>query len=268
VGARNWVRNHKLTDPIRGNYRLTACSGGSSGAAYSNCRMDGVVTAEGIAPVAVEHYCTAPTSKWPYPGQELPVLLDRTDPKRLRIIWDEVPTGRDLGRQQARAEAERMAAGASGAAANGTTFITGDLPPQFQSMMDAFQQASGGFTATHTVVTGAPGRAAPGTAGGGTTPEQAAAALAQPSGIRQATAVVLTSHEISIPAGMTGGGPAGVVDITLDVTPPDGSGYTAITRVSFSTPERRARFTAAGARLNVLIDPADHSRVIIDPSGS
>jgi hypothetical protein len=269
VGARNWIRNHRLTDPIRGSYRLTACSGGSSGAAYSNCRMEGVVTADGVAPVAVEHYCTTPTKKWPYPGQELPVLVDRADPQRLRIIWDDVPTGREVGRQQAQAAAERMAAGASGAAgANGTTFVTGDLPPQFQSIMDAFQQASGGFTATRTVVTGAPGRAAPGTAGGGTTPEQAAAALAQPSGMQRATAVVLTSHEVSIPAGLTGGGPAGVVDITLDITPADGNPYTAVTRVSFSTPERRARFTAAGARLNVLVDPADHSRVIIDPSGA
>jgi hypothetical protein len=240
VGARNWIRNHRMTDPIRGTYRLTASSGGGSGAAYSNCRMDGVVTAAGIAPVAVEHYCTAPTSKWPYPGQELPVLIDRADPQRLRIIWDEVLTGREMGRQQARAEAERIAASGSGTA---------------------------GFTTTRTVVTGAPGRPVPGMAGGGTTPEQAAAALAQPSGMQRATAVVLTAHEVSIPAGMVGGGPAGVVDITLDITPPDGNGFTAVTRVGFSTPERRARFTAAGARLSVLVDPTDHTRVVIDPNG-
>jgi hypothetical protein len=125
--------------------------------------------------------------------------------------------------------------------------------------MDAFRQA---------VVTGAPGRAAPGAQGGGTTPEEAAAALTRSSGMQRATAVVLASHAVSIPAGLTGGGPAGVVDITLDITPPDGNGYTAVTRVSFSTPQRRERFTATGTRLNVLIDPADHSRVVIDPGGA
>ena len=268
MGTRNWLRNHRLTDPVPGKYRLTSCSAGSSGAAYSNCSMDGVVTADGVAPTAVEHYCTAPTKKWPYPGQELPVLVDRSDPQRLKIIWDDVPTGRELGRQAAQAQAEQMAGGGAGGggagASGGVTFSAGELPPQFQSMMAAFQQASG----MSVTVTGAPGRTAPGTPNGGTTPEQAAAALAGSSGMQRATAVVLTAHEVSIPAGLPGGGPAGVVDITLDITPPGGSGYTAVTRVSFSTPERRARFTALGSTLNVLIDPADHSRVVIDPSGA
>lgn len=268
MGARNWLRNHRLTDPIPGKYRLTSCSVSSPGAAYSNCNMEGVVMADGITPTAVEHYCTAPTKKWPYPGQELPVLVDRADPQRLRVVWDDVPTGREVGRQaaqaQAQAQAQAMAAGTGAGAGAGGTVMAGELPPQFQSMLASFQQASG----MNVTVAGAPGRAAPGTPGGGTTPKQAAAALAESSGMQRATAVVLAAHGVSIPAALTGGGPAGVVDITLDVTPPDGNGYTAITRISFSTPERRARFTATGTTLNVLIDPADRSRVVIDPGGA
>jgi hypothetical protein len=189
---------------------------------YSNCRMEGVVTADGIAPTAIEHYCTAPTKKWPYPGQDLPVLVDRSDPRRLKIAWDDISTGRDRGRQAAQAMAAAM------------------------------------------TITGAPGRAAPGTPGGGTTPEQAAAALSGQSGLQRATAVVLAAHEVAVPAGMAGGGPAGVVDITLDITPPDGNAYTAVTRIAFSTPQRRAKVTGTGTTLPVLIDPADHSRVVID----
>jgi hypothetical protein len=267
VGALNWLRNHRLTDPVPGHYRLTACSAGSNGAVYSNCRMEGVVSADGIAPTAVEHYCTAPTKKWPYPGQELPVLVDRADPRRLRIEWDDVSTGRQRGRQAAQAQAEWMAAAAAGGAPGAGPFGTGDLsalPPQFQSAIAGFQEAMQGLSGTYTTVTGAPGRPAPGTPGGGTTPEQAAQAFADTSSMRPATAVVLAAHEVSIPAGMAGGAGAGVVDITLDITAPDGSAYTTVTRISFSTPERRAMVTATGTRLPVLIDPADRSRVVID----
>ena len=103
MGVRNWVRNHRMSDPVTGTYRLNWCSdepgsgpadiynytdnpaGGT--AAYSNCRMAGVVTGPGIAPTQVTHKCLAPTSKWPRAGQELPVQVDRADPTRLVIRW-------------------------------------------------------------------------------------------------------------------------------------------------------------------------------------
>ncbi len=68
VGLRNWLHNKNMSDPVDGTLQLTACSAASYDAAYSNCRMQGVVTAPGIAPTAVEHLCTAPTKKWPQPG--------------------------------------------------------------------------------------------------------------------------------------------------------------------------------------------------------
>ena len=77
---------------------------------------------------------------------------------------------------------------------------------------------------------------------------------------------MIAAHEIAIPPGTPGNAPGGVVDITLDITRADGSGYTAVTRVGFATPERRARFATVGTRLSVLIDPDNPSRVAIDAS--
>src|ERR1700761_8485089 len=99
-----------MTDPVDGTLQLTSCSSGANDSMYSNCRMTGVVSAPGLAPTAVEHKCTAPTKKWPQPGQTLPVQVDRADPSRLKIRWDDLPSNRELGRQFARQQAEWLAA--------------------------------------------------------------------------------------------------------------------------------------------------------------
>jgi hypothetical protein len=83
VGLRNWLHNKHMSDPADGMLQLTSCSAGAYDAAYSNCRMQGVVTAPGLAPTAVEHVCLAPTRKWPQPGQTIPVVVDRADPTEL-----------------------------------------------------------------------------------------------------------------------------------------------------------------------------------------
>lgn len=305
MGARNWLRNHRLSDPVDGTYRLTACSGGAYDASYSNCLMEGVVTAPGVAPVAVEHRCLAPTKKWPSSGDTLPVVVDRADPQRLRVKWDEIPTGRERGRQAAQGAAEllaqQMGAGPSGTGPVGpasgspfsgssssgspseATFSTGDIsamPEQIQRLVAGIEQAArqamdGSGTPAgqswvnvtvgpEVTVLGAPGRPAPGAPGGGTTPEQAAQAVAGRSGMQEATAVVLAAHEVSVPFGMPGASPGGVVDITLDVNGPDGSTYSTVTRISFSTAERKARIAVPGGTLPVLIDPSDRSRIVID----
>jgi hypothetical protein len=63
---------------------------------------------------------------------------------------------------------------------------------------------------------------------------------------------------------MPGAAPGGVADITLEVTMPEGDLYTTVTRLDFSTPQRRARIATVGAILPVLADPADRSRIVID----
>jgi hypothetical protein len=245
VGLFNWVHNKHMTDPVDGSLRLTSCSVGASDAAYSNCRMQGVVSAPGLAPTAVEHLCTAPAKKWPQPGQSLPVRVDRADPTRLQVRWDDLPTNRELGRQSARQQADQLAAA--------------------QSAYQGAQSAGQGAQAPpRAEVFGAPGRTLPGTAGGGFTPEQASAAVGgNHAGLQPTTATVLAVYDVPVPAGMPGGGPAGVADLTLDVHLP-GGGYSTTMRIAFSTPDKRARVATPGVTLPVLVNPAARDQIAID----
>ncbi len=271
MGLKNWIKNRRMSDPVQAVLQLTACSAGSSGAAYSHCRMQGVVTGAEVGPVAVEHYCTAPTSRWPQPGQGLPVMVDRADPTRLRVLWKQIPTNRDrarqiteaLAQQQARADRHDFSsAPAEGSAPPGMEGVAA----QVQSLLGQITAAArtGGATVTGSSivyeVVGAPGRPMPGTPGGGLTPDQAAAA----AGLQEATARVLAVHEITPPPEPGGGGPGGVVDITLDVSPATGSGYATTTRIAFSSPEKRARIAIVGRSLPVLINPGARDQIAID----
>jgi hypothetical protein len=80
-----------------------------------------------------------------------------------------------------------------------------------------------------------------------------------------ATAVVLAAQDVAPMPGYAAAG--GIVDVTLEVRRADGSGYTTRTRLSITTPERRAAVATPGTRLSVRIDPNDPTRVEIDPSG-
>jgi hypothetical protein len=277
MGLKNWLHNKRMTDPVEGIFRLTSCSGNSGGAVYENCRMHGVVSAPGIAPTAVEHLCTAPTKRWPQPGQSLPVAVDRADPTRLHIDWDQLPTGAERGQQLA----EGLAASLRDVdpAPNAPTITRqtvsqetrtmpgGDLG-QVQSLIDSLvktAQAQGARVTTEVSynVVGAPGRAMPGADGGGLTPEQAFAAATMP-GMQRATARVLAVHEVTVPPGMPGGGAAGTVDLTLDVTPAAGEGWTTTLRMAFSTPQNRARVATVGTVLPVFVESRAHDRIALD----
>ncbi len=245
MGLFNWAHNKRMADPADGTLQLTSCSAGANDAAYANCRMQGVVSAPGLAPTAVEHLCTAPTKKWPQPGQTLPVRVDRGDPTRIQVRWDDLPTNRELGRQFARQQAEQLAA--TQAARQGRAAYQGAqaAPPEAQ-------------------VLGAPGRAVPGRTGGGLTPEQAtAAAGGNHAGLLAATATVLAVYDVPVPPGMPGAGPAGVADLTLDVHLP-GGGYSTTMRIAFSTPDKRARIGTQGVTLPVLVNPAARDQIAID----
>jgi hypothetical protein len=59
--------------------------------------------------------------------------------------------------------------------------------------------------------------------------------------------------------------PGGTWDITVSVIDPNGgAGWEAVTRMSFSSPERRAMRTATGNELPVLVDPDNRKRIIVD----
>lgn len=88
----SWLRSRRMADPVEGTLLVTASSSPSGRSAYTNFRLHGVVSAPGLPATPVEHTGVARNSKWPYPGTNLPVLVDRSDPTRLRIRWDRLPT--------------------------------------------------------------------------------------------------------------------------------------------------------------------------------
>lgn len=231
------------TDPVEATFRLVACSSGSGGAMFENCTMDGVVTAPGIAPTAVHHVSLlTPTAKWPQPGQDLPVTIERGNPSRLRIRWEAVPTtaetARRLAQQQAQQAADSMRAG--------TTTTSAPAP--------------------ESVVLGAPGRPVPGSPGGGLSPEESAQVSignAAALGLQPMSGRVIAAHQVDVPEGLPHA-PGGTWDLTLDVAPPSGTGYTTVIRISFSSAARRAEIGALGRVLPIAADPMRPDRVAID----
>jgi hypothetical protein len=278
VGLRNWLHNRSMTDPVPGVYRLIGCSAGSSDASYSTCRMQGVVTGPGVGPVAVEHRCTAPTKRWPRPGDELPVLVDRADPTRLRIHWDEVPTGRERAMRDAAALAQRMAAGPT-PPADGIRVETGTVGGD-PAQAAAFTQAGAAFTQAGaapfaeavaqalsrqlgtpiSVTVDGASFSAPGSTNNLTAAEaQALIASGEP-----ATAVVTGVTPLTVPQALLPSPEATMADLRLRVTRADGGSYDAGTRMGFRSARRQASIARVGQTIPVRVDPADPARVAID----
>jgi hypothetical protein len=104
----DWLRGRRMKDPVRGTAQVVACSRVTQTATMSNCAMNLVVSADGMPATPVEHETMVRQDRWPYGGQVLPVTVDRADPTRLRIEWDEVPTHEDRAAEQAEALAAQM----------------------------------------------------------------------------------------------------------------------------------------------------------------
>jgi hypothetical protein len=301
MGLNDWRAKHNMRDPVRGVFRVTGFYDKHPSSSPPGTRITGVITAPGLPATAAEHKVDE-RGRWAA-HQELPVLVDRSDPSRFAILWSEVKpvSWRDMEISSAQAEASRLNTGQQGyqpypgqpgfqpySGQPGVPPYPGQpggppfagqpgFPPAQVSVVNlppgaaaAVQAAVGqalqaaGMTQGQQVL-GAPGRPVPGTPGGGLTPEQAAQILAGGAGER-ASAVVIDAREIAVPPGMPSA-PAGMADITLEIRRADGTRYTAVTRVGFSTPERRARVATPGAQLTVRIDPGDRSRVAIDTTG-
>lgn len=118
----------RMKDPQRGTARVVSCSAAPPHTVWATCRMELVVEARGMEPVAVPFRGLVRIRRWPQPGLTLPVTVDRARPERLKIDWDAVPTGAERGRQaaEALAAALRDGTGAEGthAPSAGPTAVT------------------------------------------------------------------------------------------------------------------------------------------------
>ena len=213
-------------------------------ASNARCRVSGVLQRDFRPAEAVEEHLMMPTAKWLSAGDEVAVLvrLSRLEARKrgaIQVIWGRLEERGAPGAAEARAQAARL----RGEPADP------DASPEAELY--------------RTGVVGDADRPLPGSPGGGTTVEQAQALVHDGS---QATATVVAAVEVQVPrllrAVVPRGGPP--VDLTLEITRPDGTTHLVRTRVGFSTPERRARVTRVGAVLPVRLDPADPDKVAID----
>lgn len=129
----------RMKDPVEGTIRVVGINYPDPMATSQNYRMECVVSAPGIDPVAVTHRGMASTAKWPSPGDELPVTVDRSNPEHMVVKWDQLQTGRDQAVGQAQALAEQMRSGTDGQQAPASS----DLPPVKDHVRAADVLASG-----------------------------------------------------------------------------------------------------------------------------
>lgn len=99
----------RVKNPVSGQAQVVSASGwGDGNSAYASCRMNLVVQAPGLPAYNVEHKQICPTSKWPFPGTTVPVTVSSSNPKRLRIEFDDLRTTDDRARDQAAQQAAML----------------------------------------------------------------------------------------------------------------------------------------------------------------
>ena len=95
-----------MKEPVAGTFKVTSTDRTSG----TKTVLTGVVTGPGLEPTPVQHRVDVPLKKIAavFRRLDLPVMVDRTDPSRLRIVWDDVPDEKQLDMMQAAQVAERM----------------------------------------------------------------------------------------------------------------------------------------------------------------
>lgn len=284
MGISTWRAKRQMKYPERGVLRVTGFYDALSHSAPSGTRITGIITAPGIPDTPVEHKSDDQDS---WAGvREVPVLVDRADPSRFLILWDEAQpiSWRDPEIQPAQPETDRTARGQYGPRTSVTSTVmtigpdgqpaSGPMSPETaaqvqEALGNVFGQATGqdlgetdgrGFAQVDPRAFGQPTgwqqdewqQDAPRQ----NAPQQDAW---HQDAWHQATAMVLAARDVP-------GTVPGTVDLTLEVTRADGSTYTAATRLSFATQERRAAVAIYGTMLRVRIDPNVPARIEIDPS--
>jgi hypothetical protein len=104
-----------MEDPVRGTAQVVSASMNRGRGILQMCDVQLVVQAEGVQPTAVAYRGLVHRDRWPMPGTVLPVTVDRADPQRVDIEWDEVVSSKDRSRQSAE-DLAAMMRGEEGAA--------------------------------------------------------------------------------------------------------------------------------------------------------
>jgi hypothetical protein len=243
-----------MKDPVSGVFRVEGHYRPHSGSIAVT--VNGVIVADGVPPTAAE----APADnhgKWAG-AAELPITVDRADPRNFQIEWDRVVVNdpRESARQQAIDAAARMSAARAVPAQQPTDGVPGGMAP----MVDRALRSAGidpSFLHAPNVnvhVTSSFGSA---------TPEEFNAMMANTAGPAvPATGVVRAVADPPssplLPPGVTH------ADVTVDVRRPDGTTYPVTMRIGFSTWERRRAVATPGTELPLLVNQNNPGQVRID----
>ncbi len=91
----------RIKDPVRGSAQIVSSTQAPQGATSGNCRMHLVVSVPGHPSFAVDDSFLIRVKKWPHAGQTLPIEASQSNPRKFKILWDEIPTWRDTASAQA-----------------------------------------------------------------------------------------------------------------------------------------------------------------------
>lgn len=259
MGFKDWRTRHSMKDPVRGEFRVTGRYPARGGSPHRRM-LTGVVSAPGVAPTAGEHLEDYGIGRGI--GRDvLPALVDRDDPSRFVVLWDELakPDWRTDARTEAQQAAARMQSGAT-AAPHVYDDTSGEPVPDWAKgiLDEVFKDGvprSGSqvrFEASPQVIDLTAGHLSAADAADLTTRGE------------QASAVLTSIADVDVPQFALPGPTASLADLTLQVTRQDGRTYTAQTRLGFRNAERRALIGTVGSVLPVRVDPADPGRVAVD----
>ena len=231
--------------------------------------LTGVVTAPGIGPTAGEalndlrhpHGVIASA----YRSSALPVLVDRADPTRFVILWQEV------GLRDYRAEARTQAQQAAARVQDGGS-VTPPAPAPEAYVCDDTSGGSAPDWARQMVdelrTSGIPGIGE--ALSGAQVIDLTAGHLSAEEATRltaagePATAVLTGIADVPVPQAALPGPTASLCDLTLQVRRSDGRSYTACTRLGFRNAQRRASIAVIGRELPVRVDTRDDTRIAVD----
>lgn len=125
MGLINKFNELRMKDGVDGTLTVVGITMPDPTATSANYRLDGVVAAADLPATPVVHHGMCSASRWPSPGDVLPVTVDRAKPERLVIHWDRLQTGKAKAQTAAQQLAEQMR---GGAAPGGATPMPASMP--------------------------------------------------------------------------------------------------------------------------------------------
>lgn len=108
-GQRDMV-HRRMKDPAVAILQVTGISEPSFDAMDCTGTITGMVSGDGIEPQAVRRKAMIQTARWPKVGQQLPVLIDRANPKLFFVDWSDGQGSADVALDKAEALAATMRA--------------------------------------------------------------------------------------------------------------------------------------------------------------